>query len=430
MPNWVNTVQSATTAVSVVPQSISANIGQSFSIDVVVSDAIDLYAWEIELDWTASLLGTANIIEGPFLRTSGSTFFVYSSNDTLGHILIDCTLLGQIVGVNGSGVLATVTFLVLDAGETPLDLHDEVLLDRYEGQIACQVTDGYCNLGPSHDVVIVNVEAFPTITLTGNLVNINVTVEDVGAYDENFNVTVFAGLQMIGMQTISLNSCSSASLEFVWNTTGYEKGDYTISAQASVVQGEVNVVNNSEQAVNPVTLLLDGHDLAVTVVEPSKTIVGQGYTMQIKVIVKNYGVFSEASNTAVYANTTTIWLEIDELASGLSVTLTVVWNTSSFTKGNFTASAHAEPVPDELDIVDNQHTSNVPVHVGIPGDVSGPTIGVYDGICNMRDINYVIMLFNTKPSSPNWDPNADVNNDGVCNMRDIQIAILNFNKHE
>jgi len=36
----------------------------------------------------------------------------------------------------------------------------------------------------------------------------------------------------------------------------------------------------------------------------------------------------------------------------------------------------------------------------------------------------------TNPSSPNWKPNADVNNDGVCNMRDIQIAILNFNKHE
>jgi hypothetical protein len=48
----------------------------------------------------------------------------------------------------------------------------------------------------------------------------------------------------------------------------------------------------------------------------------------------------------------------------------------------------------------------------------------------MKDIAYLVMLFNTKPTSPNWNPNADVDNNGVVNMRDIAIAILNFNLHE
>jgi hypothetical protein len=48
----------------------------------------------------------------------------------------------------------------------------------------------------------------------------------------------------------------------------------------------------------------------------------------------------------------------------------------------------------------------------------------------MRDINYLILRFNSKPDSPNWNPNADVNNDRTVNMRDIQIAILYFNQHE
>ena len=48
----------------------------------------------------------------------------------------------------------------------------------------------------------------------------------------------------------------------------------------------------------------------------------------------------------------------------------------------------------------------------------------------MRDIKYIISLFNTTPISPNWNPNADINNDGIVNMRDVQIPILNFNKHE
>jgi hypothetical protein len=48
----------------------------------------------------------------------------------------------------------------------------------------------------------------------------------------------------------------------------------------------------------------------------------------------------------------------------------------------------------------------------------------------MKDIAYMVALFNTKPSSPNWNPNADINNDGVVNMKDIAIGILNFNKKE
>ena len=430
MPAWVNVAQSTVTVVSVAPQLISANLGQIFSIDVTVSDVVDLYAWEIELSWDPSLLGTISVTEGSFLKSGGDTFFIYNVNDTQGHILIDCTLIGQIVGVSGGGVLATVTFLALGAGETPLDLYDEVLLDHNETQIACQVSDGYCYLNVSHDVTIVNVEASPMMASIGNPVNINVTVQDVGAFNETFNVTVYAGSQTIRMDSISLSSGSSANLLFTWDTTGYAKGDYAIIASASVVQGEVNIANNYRQTANLVTLLYNGHDIAVTEVEPSKTIVGQGYSAVVKVVVKNYGIFSETSKTAVYANSTIIWLQIDDLTSGSSATLSLVWNTSSFAIGNFSISAYVEPVLDELDVADNQNVSKVPVHVGVPSDISGPIQGVYDGICNMRDINYLIQFFNTNPSSPNWKPNADVNNDAVCNMRDIQIAILNFNKHE
>ncbi|HUW47377.1 MAG TPA: dockerin type I domain-containing protein [Patescibacteria group bacterium] len=430
MPNWVNIAESTVTAISVVPQLTSANLGQSFSINVTVSDVVDLYAWEIELSWNPSLLGTISVTEGSFLKSGGDTFFIYSWNDTQGHSLIDCTLIGQIVGVSGSGVLATVTFLVLGLGETPLDLHDEVLLDHNETQIACQVSDGYCYLNVSHDVAIVNVEASPMIALIGNSVNINVTVQDVGAFNESFNVTVYAGSQTIGMEPVSLSSGSSANLLFTWDTAGYAKGDYAITASASVLQGEVNIANNYRQTANLLTLLYNGHDIAVTEVEPSKTIVGQGYGAVVKVVVKNYGVFSETSTTAVYANSTIIWLQIDYLTSGSSATLSLVWNTSSFAIGNFSISAFVEPVLDESDIIDNQRISDVPVHTGIPGDISSSIQSTYDGIVNMRDIYYLILLFNTKPSSSNWNPNADVNNDLVVNMRDINIAIMNFNRQE
>lgn len=49
-----------------------------------------------------------------------------------------------------------------------------------------------------------------------------------------------------------------------------------------------------------------------------------------------------------------------------------------------------------------------------------------DYIINMRDINSLIMIFNTTPASPKWNPDADVNKDGVVNMRDINILIQTF----
>jgi hypothetical protein len=105
-------------------------------------------------------------------------------------------------------------------------------------------------------------------------------------------------------------------------------------------------------------------------------------------------------------------------------------NTTTCAYGNYTLEAVAEPLPEEIDISDNNCTCSFTVHVGVPGDISGPTQGVYDGKCDTRDINYLIAHFNSKPGSAKWNPNADVNGDNTVNTRDIQIAILNFNKHE
>jgi hypothetical protein len=128
-------------------------------------------------------------------------------------------------------------------------------------------------------------------------------------------------------------------------------------------------------------------------------------------------------------DTTTILTLNDLVMTGKNRTiLTYTWQTSGYSRGNYTVSATATTVPGETDTTDNHCTWMI--HVGVPGDVSSSTAGVYDGTVNMRDISYIILVFNTKPSSTKWNPNADINNDLIVNMRDISITILNFNKHE
>ena len=174
------------------------------------------------------------------------------------------------------------------------------------------------------------------------------------------------------------------------------------------------------------------HDIAIMHISLSKTIVGQGYSMNINVTIANKGNFTETLNLTVYANTTIVETKEIILGSGTSVTLSLIWNTSGFVKGNYTIWAFAWPVEDETNTADNTFMGGV-VFVGVPCDLTGPTPGVPDGICNMRDIGYICSKFMTTPSNPNWNPNADITGptgvpDNIVNMRDIGEACKNFMK--
>ena len=170
------------------------------------------------------------------------------------------------------------------------------------------------------------------------------------------------------------------------------------------------------------------HDLGITQIPSSKTVIGQNYTATLSSIIFNYGSFTETFNFSFYANSTYLVSETLTVGNRSFVSTTFIWNTSGLTFGNYTLLALADKVSDETDLSDNDCTEMV--HVGVPGDVSGPEPGVYDRIVDMRDINYTILMFNKNYASPDWKPNIDINNDGTVNMRDINIAILNFDQHE
>jgi outer membrane protein assembly factor BamB len=136
---------------------------------------------------------------------------------------------------------------------------------------------------------------------------------------------------------------------------------------------------------------------------------------------------------AEYTRTGGIQTQSVTLEAGASAPVTFTWNTTGFAKGNYTIWAYAEPCPDEIDTSDNTRVDGF-IWIGVPCDVTGPTQGVPDGICNMRDIGYICSKFGTTLSSPNWNPNCDITGptkgvpDGIVNMRDIGLACNNFMK--
>jgi parallel beta-helix repeat protein len=96
------------------------------------------------------------------------------------------------------------------------------------------------------------------------------------------------------------------------------------------------------------------HDIGITNVAPSRTMVGQGFALSIKMTVFNYGAETECFNATAYANATSISTCENVIVEGRnSTTISLVWDTMGFTLGNYTIGATAEPVPAEVDNTDN-----------------------------------------------------------------------------
>lgn len=122
------------TRVYVEPYFSSGNLGQNFTIKVKVSEARITYKWRFYLIWNASLLNVTDVAEGDFLkgplRDRPTSFNVVTHQDE-GYIDVTClTSLPDVDhGVNGSGTLATITFLIEAKGTCDLTLYNVVLYD-------------------------------------------------------------------------------------------------------------------------------------------------------------------------------------------------------------------------------------------------------------------------------------------------------------
>jgi len=163
----------------------------------------------------------------------------------------------------------------------------------------------------------------------------------------------------------------------------------------------------------------DPHDIGITNLDVSKTVVGQGYALNINVTMFNYGNNTEYFNVTVYANTTVIHTFEDiMLTSRNSSTVTFVWDTNGFVRGNYTLSAVAETVPGETDTADN--TFDRWVFVTLAGDVDG------DRDVDIFDIVKMAGVYGVKLPDPQYDPNRDIDGDGDIDIYDIVAAAGNY----
>ena len=275
---------------------------------------------------------------------------------------------------------------------------------------------------PTHDLAVADIAFSPAILQQGSIVDINVTVANQGGYSEIFNATLFANATIIDrLANINVTKATSVTIAFSWNTTGFDEGDYIITAYVPPVLGETDTADNTKAADRMVTVLSLGHDVTIKSVNPVKTVVGQGYSLSINITAKKYGSFSETFDITAYVNTTAIETIKITLVSGNSTTITFTWNTASFAKGNYAISAYAWPVPGETDTADNTKVDGW-VFVTLPGDVDG------DRDVDVYDIVLMASIYGVSKPDPLYDPNCDIDGDGDVDIYDIVAAAGNYGK--
>jgi hypothetical protein len=238
------------------PRATSAIAGQSFNIDIRVSNVSDLYLWVVSISWDPATLEFTSIAEGEFLSRGGSTTGILrkSLNQTGGYLEeAACSLLGHVPGVDGDGILATLTFEAKACGASPVTIYFYDLLNSSGNSIPSDALNGNVNVtAPDLSVLEISLP-YPTLPKYANITfPINVTIQNSGtARADAFNVSFTAYwndeglLEHIEEQRIaSLEINTTILLQF--NFTPQQKGSYTLTFRVDCDEEiiESNETNN------------------------------------------------------------------------------------------------------------------------------------------------------------------------------------------
>lgn len=222
--------------------------GETFSINVSLSNVIDLYGFGFRLGYDNLVLNATDVSVTSFLAEPTVDKGI---DNELGFVWVYVNS-STPQSVSDEQTVADVNFQVLGVGECFLDVYNTTADDRISRlrspplENSPPADDGYfSNVPIGHDISVTRVTALPSEVTQGEAVSINVTVMNVGAYNETFDVTVYYDSEAIDTRTnVMLESWNEETLLFSWDTSGVAGGEYKIKAEATVVEGETKTANN------------------------------------------------------------------------------------------------------------------------------------------------------------------------------------------
>lgn len=137
------------TTLSFAADPVAVQVGESFTLDVVVAEAPDLYAFQFDIAFDPAIIRAGTVLEGGFLSAGGgATFFFPGTIDNLaGTVTFTASSrVGPGPGVTGSGLIAHLSFQALAPGQSALSFGNVVLLDSAFAELATTSMNGAINV--------------------------------------------------------------------------------------------------------------------------------------------------------------------------------------------------------------------------------------------------------------------------------------------
>jgi len=145
--------QAQGTTLQVEPALTKVEKDTAFTVNITANNIIDLYGWEFRLFFERTMINFTSSEYSSFLSSAGTTFEVNKTdttfNATHGHVWLAQSLLGAPSGVNGSGILASITFTPTKLGDSLLSFDisklsdstaNPITHDTFGGNITCVET--------------------------------------------------------------------------------------------------------------------------------------------------------------------------------------------------------------------------------------------------------------------------------------------------
>jgi len=392
---------SVETKVKIKPTPKITSVGQTFKIDVYISNVANLWGFEFCLAYDTTILNCLEIAEGSsFLQSFGEIqIFKLTVEDdynaTHGRVWVAITLLAAPQAATGSGILAEITFKATALGECVLNLYsihwvsgpygpelvdvpDKIILGDPNGQpMDHEVVDGYFSDVPRPWIYAYPPSIVPppylipgeNFTINVNIFNVtnlhssefklayNTTLLDVlgiaqGSFMASFGNTNFISNKN---ETGGLVEANITLVDPIGATTPGNGTLATVTFNVTAI-GECNLDLFDTKLTDPTATPIehytfDGyfsnkaviHDIAVIEVTTTpKSIVYAGKNVTITVRVRNNGTESETFNVnAYYDNTSIKTQKITALPAGAFMTLTFEWNTEGVVPRKYTIRAEA-----------------------------------------------------------------------------------------
>jgi parallel beta-helix repeat protein len=105
--------------------------------------------------------------------------------------------------------------------------------------------DRYPLMKPWTNIVISEVTSPRNVIGQGYASYTYVSVQNQGWNTETFNITAYANTTIIQIKNVTLPNGSPKTITLTWDTAGFVKGKYTISAYAMPVPGETDTADNN-----------------------------------------------------------------------------------------------------------------------------------------------------------------------------------------